>query len=137
VHGFDFGQVLAYYWRGTIEGDETKKAAALRWLRGEYSTKTEARSAMGGVVRVMIDDDTWYDYVKLLASFVTAIGYKGMIVAIDEAVNLYKISHKQAREANYEKLLTILNDCLQGRAQALGVLVGATPKMVQDAQRGL
>lgn len=136
VHGFDFSQVLATYWRGYVEQDESKKAAALRWLRGEYATKTEAREALGGAVRVMIDDD-WYDYVKLLATFVTAIGYRGLIVVIDEAVNLYKISHSQARLANYEKLLSILNDCLQGKAQYLGVLFGATPKMVEDTRRGL
>jgi len=137
VHGFDFAQVIATYWRGYIEQDETKKVAALRWLRGEYATKTEAREALGGAVRVMIDDDTWYDYVKLLASFVTTIGYRGLIVVIDEAVNLYKISHTQARLANYEKLLAILNDCLQGKAQHVGVLFGATPQMVEDTRRGL
>lgn len=137
VHGFDFAQVIATYWRGHTEQDETKKAAALRWLRGEFATKTEARETLGGSVRVMIDDDAWYDYVKLLASFVTAIGYRGLVVVVDEAVNLYKISHTQARLANYEKLLTILNDCLQGKAQHLGLLVGATPQMVEDTRRGL
>ena len=137
VHGFDFAQVLATYWRGHVEQDESKKVAALRWLRGEYATKTEARESLGGAVRIMIDDDAWYDYVKLLATFVTAIGYQGLIVVIDEAVNLYKISHSQARLANYEKLLTILNDCLQGKAQHLGILFGATPQMVEDTRRGL
>ena len=137
VHGFDFGQVLATYWNGYVEQNDEKKGAALRWLRGEYATKTEAREALGGAVRVMIDDDVWYDYVKLLASFVTAIGYKGLIVILDEAVNLYKISHTQARLANYEKLLTILNDCLQGKARHLAVLVGGTPQMVEDPRRGL
>ena len=137
VHGFDFGQVLATYWNGYVEQNDEKKGAALRWLRGEYATKTEAREALGGAVRVMIDDDVWYDYVKLLASFVTAIGYKGLIVILDEAVNLYKISHTQARLANYEKLLSILNDCLQGKARHLAVLVGGTPQMVEDPRRGL
>jgi hypothetical protein len=85
----------------------------------------------------MIDDDGWYDYLKLLAGFVTAVGYKGLLVLIDEAVNLYKIGHTQARLANYEKLLTILNDCLQGRASGLGIVVGATPHMVEDTRRGL
>lgn len=137
VHGFDFAQVITSYWQGTVEQDETKKNAALRWLRGEYATKTEARDAFAGGVRVMIDDDDWYDYIKLLASFVRAIGYRGLVVMIDEAVNLYKISHTQARLANYEKLLTILNDCLQGRAEGLGILLGATPQMVEDTRRGL
>ena len=137
VHGFDFAQVITTYWRGHVQGDEASKTAALRWLRGEYATKTEAREALGGTVRVMIDDDGWYDYVKLLATFVTAIGYRGLIVLIDEGVNLYKISHTQARLANYEKLLAILNDCLQGRAHHLGVLVGGTPHMIEDTRRGL
>ncbi len=137
VHGFDFAQVLATYWRGHVEQSDDKKGAALRWLRGEYATKTEAREALGGSVRVMIDDDAWHDYVKLLAGFVTAIGYKGLIVIIDEGVNLYKISHTQARLANYEKLLTILNDCLQGKARNVGFLFGGTPQMVEDQRRGL
>lgn len=137
VHGFDFAQVIANYWKGTVEQDDSKKTASLRWLRGEYATKTEAREALGGTVRVMIDDDDWYDYVKLLATFTKAIGYRGLIVLIDEAVNLYKISHTQARLSNYEKLLTIINDCLQGRARSLGIIVGATPHMVEDTRRGL
>ncbi|MEJ7812239.1 MAG: ATP-binding protein [Gemmatimonadaceae bacterium] len=137
VHGFDFAQVVATYWQGHVQHDEGKKGAALRWLRGEFATKTEAREALGGAVRVMIDDDTWYDYVKLLAGFVTAIGYRGLVVLIDEAVNLYKISHTQARVGNYEKFLTVLNDCLQGKAQHLGVVIGATPQMVEDPRRGL
>ncbi|MEO7040887.1 MAG: ATP-binding protein [Gemmatimonadaceae bacterium] len=137
VHGFDFAQVISNYWHGTVEQDEGKKSASLRWLRGEYATKTEAREAFGGAVRVMIDDDDWYDYVKLLATFVRAIGYRGLIVLVDEAVNLYKISHTQARLSNYEKLLTIINDCLQGRAQYLGIIVGATPQTVEDTRRGL
>lgn len=137
VHGFDFAQVITTYWRGETEQDDAKKGVALRWLRGEFATKTEAREAFGGSVRVIIDDDSWYDYVKLLACFVRAIGYRGLIVLIDEAVNLYKITHTQARLGNYEKLLTILNDCLQGKARSLGLIVGATPQMVEDTRRGL
>ena len=137
VHGFDFAQVLATHWRGHVEQDETRKAAALRWLRGEYATKTEARETLGGVVRMMIDDDTWYDYVELLATFVTTIGYRGLVAIVDEAVNLYKISHTPARLPNYGMLLTILDDCLQGRAQHLGVFFGSTPQMVEDTRRGL
>lgn len=137
VHEFDFAQVIATYWQGYVEQVDEKKVAALRWLRGEYANKTEARQALGGAVRVMIDDDTWYDYIKLLAGFVTAVGYKGLVVLVDEAVNLYKISHTQARLANYEKLLSILNDCLQGRAAHLAIIVGATPQMIEDTRRGL
>jgi len=135
VHGFDFSTVISAYWHGHQSGDDDKKEAAMRWLRGEYSTKTEAREALG--VRVIIDDNAWYDYIKLLANFVKDIGYKGLIIFVDEAVNLYKISHTVSRNNNYERLLTIFNDTMQGKAQHLGVIIGATPQMVEDTRRGL
>ncbi len=135
VHGFDFATVLTAYWQGHQTGNDERKNAALRWLRAEFATKTEAREALG--VRVIIDDDTWYDYLKLLARFVTDIGYKGLVLFIDEAVNLYKISNTISRNNNYERLLTILNDVLQGKAQQIGFIIGATPQMVEDRQRGL
>jgi hypothetical protein len=135
VHGFDFATVISAYWNGHQNGNDVQKEAALRWLRGEYSTKTEAREALG--VRVIIDDDSWYEYIKLLAHFVKDIGYTGLVIFIDEAVNLYKIANTVSRNNNYERLLTIFNDILQGKAQYLGVLVGGTPQMVEDRQRGL
>lgn len=135
VHGFDFGTVINAYWRAHLAGDDGRKTAAMRWLRGEYGTKSEAREALG--VRVIIDDGAWYDYIKILAHFVKDIGYRGLVVFIDEAVNLYKISNRIARTNNYERLLAIFNDTLQGKAQHLGVIVGATPQMVEDPNRGL
>lgn len=135
VHGFDFARVLAAYWEGHNQFNDDLKTAALRWLRGEFSTKTEARQALG--VRVIITDDDWYDYIKLLATFVAQIGYNGLIVFIDEAVNLYKISHTVSRNTNYEKLLTMFNDTMQGKAQSLGILVGGTPTFLEDRRRGL
>ena len=135
VHGFDFATVINAYWRGHQSGDDELKNSAIRWLRGEFNTKTEARQALN--VRVIIDDQSWYDYIKLLAYFMRQIGYKGLIIFIDEAVNLYHISHKVSRNNNYERLLTILNDTLQGKAEYLGVLFGATPQMVEDNRRGL
>lgn len=135
VHGFDYATVISAYWTGYQQGDDERKNAALRWLKGEFSTKAEAREALG--VRVIIDDDSWYDYIKLLANFVKDIGYKGLIIFLDEAVNLYKISNTVARKNNYEKLLTIFNDVLQGQAAYLGVVIGGTPQMVEDSQRGL
>jgi len=135
VHGFDFSTVISSYWHGHQSGDDAKKEAAMRWLRGEYSTKSEAREALG--VRVIIEDSSWYDYIKLLAHFVKDIGYKGLVIFIDEAVNLYKISHTVSRNNNYERLLTIFNDTMQGKAQYLGVIIGATPQMVEDTRRGL
>lgn len=135
VHGFDFASVIAAYWRGHREGDDARVAAALRWLRAEYSTKTEARQDLG--VRVIIDDDSWYDYLKLLAEFVQAIGHRGLVVVIDEAVNLYKITNTVSRNNNYEKLLAILNDTLQGRARHMAILLGGTPMFLEDPRRGL
>jgi hypothetical protein len=135
VHGFDFAHVINAYWRGHQNDNEELKNAALRWLRGEFSTKAEAKAALG--VRVIIDDESWYEYIKLLGQFVRRIGYAGLVIFIDEAVNLYKISHIQSRNNNYERLLTIFNDTLQGKAAYLGVLFGATPQMVEDERRGL
>lgn len=137
VHGFDFSNVIKAYWTGHLKDDDALKDAAIRWLRGEYATKSEARRALGGKVSNIIEDDSWYDYIRLLAQFVKSIGYKGLLIFIDEAVNLYKLSHKVSRDRNYEKLLTIFNDITQGRAESLGVIFGATPQMVEDTRRGL
>jgi hypothetical protein len=135
VHGFDFGSVIIAYWRGYREDNPDKQDAALRWLRGEFNTKTEAKSALG--VRVIIDDDTWYDYIKLFAKFVSDIGYKGLIVLLDEAVHLYKITHTASRHSNYDKLLAMFNDTMQGKAENLGIVVGGTPEFLEDSRRGL
>jgi len=135
VHGFDFATVINAYWSGHQTNNDQRKNAALRWLRGEYSTKTEANKDLG--VRVIIDDDSWYDYLKLLGRFVKDVGYKGFIIFIDEAVNLYKISNSASRQNNYERLLAILNDTLQGKAQYIAFLFGGTPQMVEDPRRGL
>jgi hypothetical protein len=135
VHGFDFGSVVAAYWRGNRQQDDALKGSALRWLRGEFSTKTEARQALG--VRVIIDDDSWYDYLKLLARLVTSIGYKGLLLLVDEGVNLYKITNTASRSANYEKLLAMYNDTMQGKASSLGIVMAGTPQFVEDPRRGL
>lgn len=135
VHGFDFANVIIAYWRGYREDNNDKKDAALRWLRGEFATKTEAKSALG--VRVIIDDDTWYDYIKLFAHFVADIGYKGLLVLLDEAIHLYKITHAASRQSNYDKLLAMFNDAMQGKAEHLSILVGGTPQFLEDSRRGL
>ena len=136
VHGFDFANVISTYWRGHRQGNDQMKDAALRWLRGEFSTKTEARRALGNV-RVIINDNDWYNYIKLMARFVADIGYKGLLILIDEAVNLYKINHSVSRNNNYEKLLAMFNDTMQGKAEYLGILMGGTPLFVEDPRRGL
>nr|AVH79576.1 hypothetical protein [Nostoc sp. PCC 9448] len=135
VHGFDFGTVIIAYWRGYRLDQDNLKNAALRWLRGEFNTKIEAKAALG--VRVIIDDDSWYDYIKLLAKFVAEIGYKGLLVLIDEAVNIYQISTTVTREKNYNRLLAMFNDTMQCKAENLGIFIGGTTKFLEDPNRGL
>jgi hypothetical protein len=135
VNGFEFANVIIAYWNGYRQDDDPQKAAALRWLRGEFATKTEARSALG--VRVIIDDENWYDYLKLMARFVADIGYKGLLIILDEAVHLYKISTTIARQNNYDKLLSMFNDAMQGRVSYLATLIGGTPQFLEDPRRGL
>jgi hypothetical protein len=135
VHGYDFARVLSAFWQGHRTGCDEMKNAALKWLRGEYQTKTEANAELG--VRVIIDDDTWFDYVKLLSDFVKQLGYAGLIMLLDEGVNLYKISNTQSRNNNYEKLLNMFNDTMQGKVQGLGVYLCGTPQFVEDNRRGL
>ncbi|GAA4933075.1 P-loop uncharacterized protein DUF2791 [Actinomycetospora succinea] len=135
VGGYDFAIVIEKYWRGYDTDDDALKANAVRWLRGEYSTKTEARADLG--VRTIVDDDSFYDQLKLLARFVRLAGYKGLLICLDEMVNLYKIAHKGSREANYEQILRIVNDCHQGSAEGIGFLFGGTPDFLTDSRRGL
>lgn len=135
VNGYDFADVIAAYCRGFDEGNEKLKGDAIRWLRGEFTTRTDARNALG--VRTIIDDATVYDQLKLLGRFVRLAGYAGLMVCLDELVNLYKLSNVQARNANYEQLLRILNDALQGSAEGLGFVLGGTPEFLLDTKRGL
>ena len=135
VAGFDFSVVIAAYWRGYDHGDDELKGAALRWLRGEYSTKTEARKDLG--VRTIIDDGSFYEHLKLMARFVMIAGYGGLMVSLDEMVNLYKLNSAQARNANYEQLLRIINDVLQGASSGIGFVFGGTPDFLMDTRRGV
>lgn len=135
VNGYDFADVLAAYWRGFESGNEQLKADAIRWLRGEFATKTDARQALG--VRSIVDDAAVYDQLKLMARFVRLAGYAGLLVSLDELVNLYKLANTQARNANYEQILRILNDSLQGTAVGLGFALGGTPEFLLDTRRGL
>lgn len=135
VNGYDFAEVVAAYCRGFDEGNEQLKADAIRWLRGEFTTKTDARAALG--VRTIIDDSSIYDQLKLLARFVRLAGYSGLMICLDELVNLYKLSNTQARNSNYEQILRILNDSLQGSAEGLGIVLGGTPEFLMDTRRGL
>jgi hypothetical protein len=135
VNGYDFADVVIAYWRGFDEGNDQLKADAVRWLRGEFTAKTDARRALG--VRTIVDDASVYDQLKLLARFVRLAGYSGLLICLDEMVNLYKLANKQARESNYEQILRILNDSLQGAAGGLGFVLGGTPEFLLDTRRGL
>ena len=135
VNGYDFADVIAAYCKGYDEGNEQLKSDAVRWLRGEFSTKTDARQALG--VRSIVDDAAVYDQLKLMARFVRLAGYSGLLVGLDELVNLYKLANVQARNANYEQILRILNDSLQGAAVGLGFVLGGTPEFLLDTRRGL
>ena len=135
AYGYSFGLVLDAYWYGMKTGDDEKINNSLRWLRGEYGTKTEARKDLG--VDRIIDDLTWYDFLKLFSTFSKMAGYKGVLVFLDETVNLYKLSHAKSRENNYEKILTIFNDTMQGRARNIGVILSGTPEFIMDERRGL
>lgn len=135
VNGYDFAQVIQVYWSASKEGNEQRKADAVRWLRGEFSTKTDARNALG--VRTIVDDANIYDQLKLFSVFVRLCGFSGLLICLDEMVNLYKLSNAQARNSNYEQILRILNDVLQGSSSGLGFLLGGTPEFLMDTRRGL
>lgn len=47
VHGFDFARLLTLYYKAHCAGDDETKAKVLKWFRGEYATKTEARQELG------------------------------------------------------------------------------------------
>lgn len=133
--GYDFAEVIAKYWQGHDTGNEQLKSDAVRWLRGEYTTRTDAKNALG--VRTIVDDANFYDQLKLLATFVRLAGFGGLLVCLDEMVNLYKLANSQARNANYEQILRIVNDSTQGSAAGLGFMFGGTPDFLMDTRRGL
>jgi len=140
VGGFDFARVILEYYKASTSDSENateKMSACLRWLRGEYSTKTEAKKELGFSVSVIINDDNWYDFLKLWAVLSKKMGYRGLVVFIDECVNLYKIPHRVSRENNFEKILSMFNDTLQGRAPGLDIVFGGTPQFLEDTRRGL
>lgn len=135
VHGFEFARLLSLYYRAYSEGNDETKMKVVRWFRAEYATKREAKEELG--VNIIITDDDWYDYLKLFALFFRLAGYAGMMIMIDELVNIYKIPNSITRQYNYEKMLTMYNDTLQGKARYLGIIMGATPQAVDDRRRGV
>ncbi|HIX25110.1 MAG TPA: ATP-binding protein [Candidatus Lachnoclostridium avicola] len=135
VHGFEFARLLSLYYHAYVDGDDDTKGKVVRWFRGEYALKREAKEELG--VNIIITDDDWYDYLKIFAVFFRLAGYTGMMIMIDELVNLYKIPNAITRQYNYEKLLTMYNDTLQGKARYLGIIMGATPQAIEDKRRGV
>ena len=135
VHGFDFARLLTLYYQAHMSADDGTKAKVLKWFRGEYATKTEARQELG--VNIVITDDDWYEYLKLFACFLKQAGYAGMLILIDELVNIYKIPNAITRQYNYEKILTMYNDTMQGKAQNLGIILCGTPQCMEDPRRGV
>ena len=135
VHGFEFARLLSAYYRAYVNGDDETKAKVVRWFRAEYALKREAKEELG--VNIIITDDDWYDYLKLFATFFRLAGYAGLLIMIDELVNVFKIPNAITRQYNYEKMLTMYNDTLQGKAKYLGIIMGATPQALEDRRRGI
>lgn len=137
VGGFDFARVIIRYYEAYTEGDDEMRSSCIRWLRGEFSTRNDAKRELGFSVSVIVNDENWYDFIKLWGELFRLIGYRGLIVFLDECVNLYKISNRISRENNYEKILAMFNDTLQGRASGLGIVMAGTPQFLEDTRRGL
>lgn len=136
VGGFEFAEVVRAFYRGYVEKSDTLQGAALKWLRGEYTTKTDARLELG--VRRIVDDDSFYDSIKLMAAFVRKAGFEGLLVNLDEMVVLsHRLPNSRARQANYEALLTLLNDSFQGNSRGLGFIFAGTDECLEDKRRGL
>lgn len=135
VHGFEFANLLSKYYHAYVDGDDETKLKVVRWFRAEYTLKREAKEALG--INIVITDDNWYEYLKLFATFFRLAGYSGMMIMIDELVNIYKVPNSITRQYNYEKILTIYNDTLQGKAKYFGVIMGATPQAIEDKRRGV
>ncbi|MCH5338224.1 MAG: ATP-binding protein [Acetatifactor sp.] len=135
VNGFEFAKAIELYWRAYRENDASMKSNVLKWFRGEYATRKEAKDELG--INFIVTDETWYDFLKLLATFLVGAGYKGLLVIIDELVNIFKIPNAITRANNYEKILTMYNDVLQGKASHIGFLMGGTPQCIEDKYKGV
>lgn len=133
--GFDFGVVVIKYYEGYIKNDEFLRRSALKWLKGEYRTKTEARQDLG--VREIVNDLNYYDMLKNFCRLFVSMGYSGFMINLDEAINLYKISTANMRAKNYEKVLSIFNDCFQGKVSNLFINFAGTKDFLENERRGL
>ncbi len=129
----DFATVLSQYVYSYLADQEDDPA--IRWLKGEYDLKSNVRKDLG--VSTLVDDSDWYEIIKLWTRLFVTLGYKGMVVFLDEAVVLYKLQNKVSRSNNYERLLTMFNDIMQGKSSYLSMYVCGTPEFIQDPNRGL
>ena len=135
INGFEFAKAIAAYWQAYAVGDDLKKSRVLKWFRGEYASRREAKAELG--INFIVNDETWYDFLKIFAAFLVSVGYNGLLIIIDELVNIYKIPNSITRQNNYEKILTMYNDTLQGKARHIGFLMGGTPQCIEDRFKGL
>ena len=135
VNGFEFAKAVVTYWKAYKQDDAAMKSNVLRWFRGEYPSRKEAKDDLG--INFIVTDETWYDFLKIFAAFLVGAGYKGMLVIIDELVNIFKIPNSITRANNYEKILTMYNDVLQGKASHIGFLMGGTPQCIEDKYKGV
>lgn len=135
VNGFEFAKAVVTYWKAYKQDDVAMKSNVLKWFRGEYPSRKEAKDELG--INFIVNDETWYDFLKIFAAFLVGAGYKGMIVVIDELVNIFKIPNSITRANNYEKILTMYNDVLQGKAKHIGFLMGGTPQCIEDKYKGV
>ena len=135
VNGFEFARAVLLYYHAYLTSDDQIKSNVIRWFRGEYPTRTEARQDLN--INFIVTDENWYDVLKLLSAFIVHAGYKGLLVIVDELVNIYKIPQSAVRQNNYEKILTMYNDVLQGKARNIGFFLGGTPQCIEDKYKGV
>ena len=135
VNGFEFAKAVVTYWKAYHQDDTAMKSNVLKWFRGEYASRKEAKEDLG--INFIVTDETWYDMLKIFAAFLVGAGYKGMLVILDELVNIFKIPNSITRANNYEKILTMYNDVLQGKARHIGFLMGGTSQCIEDKYKGV
>ena len=135
VNGFDFAKAILLYYRAYNRSDDLLKSNVIKWFRGEYPTKTEAKKDLN--INFIVTDESWYDFIKIFAEFMVHAGYRGLLIIVDELVNIFKIPHAATRQSNYEKILTMYNDVLQGKAKHIGFLIGGTPQCIEDRYKGV
>ena len=133
--GYSFITVIKKYLEGYESGNQELMDSSLKWLKAGYATKTDSLKELG--IREFISDASFYNTLKLYSVLVRKAGYKGLLICMDEMVNLYKIPNSVSRKANYEEILSMLNNTLQGTFSNIGFIMGGTPEFLTDNIRGL